>query len=328
MNELSNLQNNSQPNDEIDIFEFCSRMWTAFKNFLKSIQDLLVSIIIYLIRKSLWIVSFGAAGLLIGFLLHGISRPFYSSSLEGNTGGIDNSVVIDHINKLNQATDKPDILAGYLGIKVEQASEIRSIKAFYGIDVNRDWKVDYVDFKEIYNPKDTMQRRVPSFVHVKISVYDESILPIIRKGLFQYIERNTYIQELFKIDRSQKENLIKELATEIAKVDSLQKALIRKELIPDKGTAFVLTNVPEPRLFYDDILRLYERKQNLEKNLEITKEIILVIQDFTPLQKEERPTLFYMFVFGVAMAVMGLFCALLWQYRKTIWKLIKEDSSN
>ena len=327
MNESNQQPNIGKPSDEIDIFEFCSRMWTAFKSFLTGIKNLFVTIIIYLIRKSLWIGSFAVAGILIGFLLYGISRPFYSSFLEGNTGGVDNSAVIDHINKLDLVANKPDLLANYLGITFEQATEIRSIKAYYGIDINRDWKPDYIDLKDTYNPKDTMQLRVPSYVYIKVSVYDESVFPVLRKGLFQFIESNTYIKDLFTIDRNQKAQLMKEIELEIAKIDSLQKSQIRKEIKPDKGQTVVVGNMPEPRSFYNEILALYGRKQGIEKELEISDEIITVVQEFTPLQREERPVFIYMFIVGGAMAVMGLFCALLWQYRKTIWRLIREDAT-
>ena len=319
-------QNTVRPNDEIDIFEFSSRMWAAFTNFLVGIKDLIVSIIIFLIRKSLWIVSFALIGAILGVVLHRVSRPYYSSSLEGTTGGIENSVVIDHINKLNLVTSKPDLLANYLGINVEDAKAIHSIKAFYGIDINKDWKVDYVDFKNTYNPKDTNQIRVPSFIHVKVSVYDENILPVLRKGLFQYIKTNTYVQELFKIDTFQKRQFIKELESEIYKIDSLQRAKIRKELMPDKGNTLVLDNRQEFRLFHEDILSLYARKQRLEKELDISDEIIIIVQDFTPLQLEE-PVFKYVTLFGGSMAILGIFCALLWQYRKRIWELIREDST-
>jgi hypothetical protein len=162
-------------------------------------------------------------------------------------------------------------------------------------------------------------------VYVNVSVYDESVLDDLRDGLLQYINNNAYIKSLFNIDKEQTNQLVKELDSEIAKIDSLRKVQLRKEITPDKGQMFVAGNLPEPRLFYQETLSLYERKLGLEKNLKLYNEIIVVIQDFTPLQNEARSVLFYMFVFGVAMAVMGLFCALLWQYRKTIWKLIREQ---
>jgi len=339
MNESNMQQNTGKPNDEIDIFEFCSRMWVAFTKFLIGIKDLFVNFIIFLIRKSLWIFSFGLAGALMGFLLYGISRPFYTSTLEGNTGGIydveernylggvDNSVVIDHINKLNKAVGKPLLLANYLGMSIEQVKEIRSIKAFYGIDINKDMKPDYVDVKETYNPKDTNQIRVPSFVQIKVSVYDESIFPNLRKGLLNYVNNNAFIQDLYRISRSQKEEMVQVIEKELKTIDDFQQARIRKESNVDQGSVVVVGTEPEPRLFYGDVLSLQRRKQLLEKNLEISDEIVVIVQDFTPLQQEERTVVKYIAVLGTFMAVLGIFCALLWQYRKRIWQLIREDSS-
>ena len=339
MSESKIQQNVGKPNDEIDIFEFSIRIWKALMNFLIGIRDFIISILIFLIRKSLWIISFGIVGVLLGYFLYGISRPFYTSALEGSTGGIydaeakkytsgvDNSLVIDHINKLAQVIHKPLLLANYLGLSVGQAEKIRSINAYYGIDVNKDLKPDYVDENRTYNPKDTTQIRVPSFIHIRVSVYDEQILPELRKGLFRYINSNAYIQELFKVDRRQKEERVKELEKEINKVNDFQDARTRKESSIEKGAFLLYGNEAEPRLFYRDVLWLHNQKQMLEKSLEISDEIIVVTQELTPLENEERPVLIYIVTLGSLMATLGLVCALFWQYRKKIWKLITEDSS-
>jgi hypothetical protein len=327
MNESNMQQNAGKPNDEIDIFEFCFRLWGAFKKFLIGIKDLIVSIIIFLIRKTLWIVSFALFGVILGFMLYSVSKPYYSSLLEGNTGRIDNTVMIDHINKLNQASRKPSLLANYLGINTEQAEKIRSIKAYYGIDINKDYKPDYVDYGEKYNPKDTMQLRVPSYIYIKVSVYDEDMLSTLRKGLFYYINNNAYIQELFKIDKQQREELLVDIEKEISKIDSLQRIRFRKETTVEKGQMSIsLNNEQRIQLFYEDILKLRYEKQSIERSLEISDEPIVIIHDFTPLQHEERPILKFILVLGGSMAVLGVFCSLLWQYRKRIWDLIKEDS--
>ena len=336
MNESNIQQNKSKPNDEIDIFEFCSQIWIAFKKFALHIKNFIVSILIFLIRKSLWIVSFALLGMILGYALYSVSRSYYISSLEGNTGGIydpvgkkysggvDNSVVIDHINKLNMVTAKPSLLANYLCMNIEQAESIRSIEAYYGIDVNKDMKPDFVDIRKTYNPKDTTQRRVPSFIYIYVSVYDENVLPALRKGLFQYVNNNAYIQELYRVDKRQKRELLLEIEKEISKIDSLQHTHFHKKAKVDKGQLVFLGNEPELKLFYTDILSLYERKQYLEKNLEISDEIIVVVQDFTPLQQEENPVLYYMCLFGALMAIVGVICALFWQHRKRVWTLIKE----
>jgi len=327
MNESNIPQNTGRPNDEIDIFEFCSRMWAAFKNFLINIRDAIISFIIFLIRKSLWIVAFALFGMILGYVFHSFLTKGYISSIEGDTGGIDNTVVIDHINKLDQLKGKPELMANYLGMTIEQVKAINYIKACYGIDVNRDGKWDFIDLKKSYNPKDTMQIRIPSFVHIRISVNDESILPTLRKSLLQYINNNTYIQVLYKIDREQKEALIEEVDKEIEKIVKLQEARIRKEAnTVDVGQVVVMGNEAETKLYYQDILSLHERRQHIKRKLEISDEIIVVVQDLTPLGFEERSAIKVIATLGGFMAIMGIFSSLCWQYRRRIWELIREDA--
>ena len=326
MNESNIQQNTGKPNDEIDIFEFCSRMWNVFINFLVGIKDFFVSIIIFLIRKSLWIATFAVAGVIFGLLIHGLSRQSYSSLLEGFTGRLDNTVVIDHINKLSVVKGKPDILANFLNITEEQAKEVKNISAYYGIDINKDNKTDFIDFDKKFNPRDTNQLRVPSYVYIQVSVYDESIFPALRQGLLQYIKSNTYISELFKISRDQQLQMISQIDVEIQRIDSLQQSRFRRDMHPNTHT-IIMGAEPELRLFHEEKLGLLARKQHLERELEVSDEIITVIHDFTTLALEDNPKMIFILIFGGAMAVMGVFCALIWQYRKRIWKLITEDTT-
>ncbi len=327
MSEPNTQQNKHQPNDEIDIFEFCSRIWGAFEKFLINIKDIIVSIIVFLIRKSVWIASFAIVGALIGYLWHGISKPLYSSSLEGYTGGLDNRMIIDHINKLEQLVVKPGLLANYLNINEDEAKSIKSVKAYYGIDVNKDGRMDYIDFKGTYNPADTNQIRISSFLYLKVSVHDENILPVLRKGLLNYINSNPYFRERFNIDRGQKKETIEDIDIEISKIDSLQRSRFRKDMFPNSSQIVFLGNQAETKLFDDEIMKLRAQKQALQGDLKVSEEIIVVVQDFTSLSEEENPLLRYILICSIAMAVLGFFCALLWQYRKKIWELIKEDST-
>jgi hypothetical protein len=260
---------------------------------------------------------------LAGFLFYTLSRTVYIASFEADTGGVDNSVVINHINKLDMAIKKPDILAKYLGLTAEQVKNIKSIKASYGIDVNGDGKQDYIDMDELYNPKDTMEHRVPSFVHVSVSLYDESILPDVRRGLFRYINDNALLQELFRIDKMQKEQFVEELKSEIAKMDTLRRVQMRKEMQADKGqTMIIIGNINEQKQASADMLLLHEKIRELQKSLSLNREIIIVVQDFTELLQEEKTVLNVMLNFAAAMASFGLFFAMFWQYRMTIWGLI------
>ena len=330
MNELNVKQNGDNAGNDLDIFELSSRMWNSFKNFIIWIKDLIVFIIIFLIRKSIWIAAFAMTGMILGYVFYNLKKPAYTSSLEGNSGGVDNTVVIDHVNKLKRMTgnNKADILAKYLNLNVEQTEKIKSIRAYYGIDINRDGKPDFIDMHERYNPKDTMQTRLPSLFYIYVSVFDEDIMPTLRNRLFQYINGNSYIQTLYNIDRRQKEDMIVLLNTEISKIDSIQFIDInnksQRASIEMGNKVFVMGAEPEIRLFYTDILSLYTQKQSLQKSLDISDKPVIIVQDFTPAQFEEKQSLYYIFWLGLAMAAMGLVCSILWQYRKPLWKIITE----
>jgi len=325
MNESNIQQNMGKPNDEIDIFEFCSRMWDAFKSFLADVRDFFISIIIFLIRKTLWIVTFDFAGIVVRFLLDGFSKTSYSSWMEGNTGDLDNSIVIDHVNRLNQLTGKPALLASFLNITEEQAAQIGSIRAYYGIDLNRDGRPEFIDFNETFNPRDTAQARAPSFIYIQVTVFDEDILPVLRNGLIHYINDSPFLQELFRITRRQKQQMISNIQSEIDKIDSLQRSQFRRRENLDNIQMFYLGNQPALQTFHNAILELHEEIQTLERELEISDEIITIVHDFMPLSMVVFSVHKSVFISSGIMAILGIFSALIWQYRKRIWKLIKED---
>jgi len=343
MNESNIQQNTNKPKDEIDLFEVGSRSWGAFKKLLIGIKDLIVYLIIltkdiivftiiFLLRKSLWIASFTAVGMILGFMLYSLQKPSYLYISEGETGGIDNTVVIDHVNRLNQLIGDTLQLANYLNLTIDQATEIRSIKACYGIDDNGDGKPDYIDDTgKKYRHKDSTQTRLPSFVQFRVSLYDKDVLPAVSEGLFQYIKNNTYIQNLYKIDKEQREALIDGLDKEIArleKIDSVQRARIRnRDDNTEKGQlVFWNYNEPEIRLLYTDILTLFNQRQDLQRHIDLIREPVLIVHNFIPTNQKERPLFWYFLRYGGLMAFLGIACAIIWQYHRRIWELIKEDS--
>ena len=338
-----NQQNTVKSTEEIDIFEVGSRVWNGITKLFIGLKDLIayiiillkdicVSIIILLIRKWLWIAIFTICGMLIGLGLYEAIRPSYLFTCEGETGGIDNTVVIEHVNRLNLLLGDTLLLANYLNLTVEQALEIRSIKACYGIDITGDGKPEYIDISgKRFNHKDSTQTRLPSFVHFRISLYDKEILPAVREGFLHYIKNNVYIQDLYRIDKEQRIQMIEGLDKEIArldKIDSVQRSRMSNndELGTDKGQIVFLNNKEqEIRLLYTDILALFTQRQVLQRHIDLIHEPVLIVQDFIPVNQKERPLTWFLIRFGGMMAFLGIFCAMIWQYRKTIWKTIRED---
>ncbi|MDR2036854.1 MAG: hypothetical protein LBQ60_02915 [Bacteroidales bacterium] len=325
--ENSEIQKKQNQSDEIDIFEFCSRVWSAFVSFLIQIGNFFLSIIIFIIRKLGWIVSFAALGAIAGILYYVLTPTVYSSVLEARTGDVDNSVVIDHINKLAATNGKPKILANFIGITEEDARKVVSIKAYYGIDYNKSGVIE-ADYDETYNPRDTNQVRVPSYLFLKASVLDEDIFPMLREHIMKYIKTNQYINRSHELSQAQKKSYISELEVEIQKIDDLQRFQYKQNPFSNSTKEYFLIK-PEAKLFHEDLLALYNKKQGLERDLEMYNEdVMIIVQDFTPLSQEEQPMTSRALKWGLIGAGLGLVCAVIWQFRKKIWTLIKENPAN
>jgi len=342
--EQQNQSMNDNSKKEIDLLEVGSKAWDGIKSlsiFLLSVsKDFIVFFIVLSIRKALWIILFVIVGILLGFGYYNLKTPYYTSTLEAVTIGVPSSVVINHVNNLENMVSKPELLAEILKMNVEDVKKIRHIKAFFGVDISGDGVMDLIDYENKYDPaklnplKDTLISRVYDRFFLKVQLYDESIMPVFRDQLLEYIIENNYIQTLFEIDIQLKTDLISELEKEIDKLDTLQMVDVlrktnrtnRTRMLPIERleTVFLLGNEPELKLFYTDVLSLYNQKQNLQRNVEIAKKPIIVVNDFTPALFEEKPVNYYVIRFAFFMFVMGYACVLLWYYRKRIRKAIVE----
>jgi len=325
---MDNQTPTTRPSDEIDLLELFSKMGKSIKNFFVWILKLLESFFLLLISKSLWILSFSILGGFVGYMFFQSTPRFYSSEMVARSNSMNNSVIVNSINLLNDLFDNKNYtaLSGYLFTSSKEAEKIKSIEAFYGIDINRDKIADYVDYNNIYNPKDTTQKRLPDVFYLRISVYDENIFSSVRDGIKKYISTNPFILKNNDIRMQQAKSMIEEYKEEIKKLDSLQK--VQYFEVPKMQKAgssqMVVLNEREMKLYHEDIIKLYSRKQYLERELSINPDPITVIQDFTQLSKADNPLVKFLKFWVIIFAVLGFSISILWQFRSKIWFLIKD----
>lgn len=315
-----------QTSDEIDLLELFSRMWQGFKNSIKWIINLIVKFFLLLIRKSLWIISFGVIGLVVGYIFYTNSKRFYTSEMTAISNSINNSYVVSSINLLNDLFKQKNysIAANYLNIDINRVQEIKSIEAFYTMDINKDRIPDYTDYKRQYNPKDTTIKRLDNYFVIRLEVYDESIFAQVRDGIKNYIYKNKFILDNNNERIRQNKILIETIENEIRKLDSLQKVEYFELPQMQRATSnqMVVLNEKDRKLYHDQKLALEREKLRLEKDININSEPITVVQDFTPLSKAENPYTKYAISLGLLFAVLGFVISIFWQYKRDIYDLI------
>lgn len=327
------MENQIQPQkhtDEIDLIELFNRMGKSIKSFFNWILFLVKSFFLLLVRKSIWIVLFTIGGVFVGYFFYSNTTRFYSSEMVARSNSMNNSVIVNSINLLNDLFENKNFnaLGNYLGTSADEAKKIKSIEAFYGIDINDDRIADFTDYFEKYNPKDTTQKRVPDIFYLKISVYDENIFSSVRDGIKRYISTNPYILQNNAVRKLQTEILVKELNKEIMKLDSLQK--VQYFEVPKMQKAgssqMVFLNEKEVKLFHNDIISLLNQRLSYERDLSINPDPITVIQDFTQLSKAENPLMKFIKIWGTLFAVLGFITSLIWEYRLAILSIIKNTN--
>ena len=326
---MSNDQiNKPQATEEIDLIELFNKIGNSIKKGVMWIINRLQDFVLLLIRKSIWIILFSIIGAFVGYSFFKATPRYYSSEMVAISNTLNNNYIVSSINLLDDLFKGANhsIAANYLEIPVEQAKKIKSIGAYYGIDVNKDGIADYIDFKKTFNPKDTSIRRLSDFFYVKLEVYSESVFGSARDGIKKYINKNNFIIENNQVRIAQSEELIKSIELEIKKLDSLQK--IQYFEIPKSqkanNTQMVVLNEKEMKLYHEQILALQQQKLRLQKDITINKDPITVVQDFTPLSKAENPVTKYVINWVALFSLLGFIVSLLWQFKKAIIQLIKD----
>ncbi len=316
---------NQKHNEEIDLLDLFNRMGKSIQKGINWGINLIYQFFLLLIRKSLWILTFTCIGVSIGLLLFFNTNRFYTSNMVAKCNSTENNIVVDAINQLNDLciNNNFEMLARYLETSPRQAAQIKLIKAYYGIDINRDSIADYIDYLETYNAKDTSQRIVRNMVFVKVEVFNEDVFSDLRDGLQKYIWKNPYIAKNNEIRKEQTSIMISSIEKEIKNLDSLQQAYYQNKFTQKAGSGQMLfLNEKDIRLFYPDILSLVASKLRLEKTLNADPDPLTIIQDFTPLSKAVNPWTKYVKFWALSFALLGFVLSLVWQYKRTIITLI------
>ncbi len=317
-----------QANDEIDLLELFNRMGRGIRNATYWTLNRLLDLLKLLLRKALWIVGFAILGLVFAYLMFTSTRRYYSSEMTAISNSINNTYIVSSINLINDLFKESnfDIAANYLNIDVAKAQQIKSVEAFYTIDIDKDSIPDYTDYYNKYNPKDTSVKRLDSYFVIRLEVFNENVFPLVRDGIKNYIYKNKFVIDNNNERIRQNRILIETLEAEIRKLDSLQ--TVEYFELPQMQRAnsnqMVVLNEKDRKLYHGQKLQLEREKLRLEKDLNINSEPITVVQDFTPLSKADNPYSQYAIKWGLLFALLGFAMSIAWQYRKQLWELISK----
>jgi hypothetical protein len=321
---------NTTPNDEIDLLELFQKMGNAIKNGFMALVQFIYQIILFLVRKSVFIGIVVILGLIWGGIKYKTSPRYYSSRLEAYSNTLSSIDMINYINNIHELFAQKNIenLESKLGTTEETLKNVKDVQAFKVMDFNDDGITDEIDFNNEYSTADTTVSDT-RFV-VKVEVFDQEVFPVIQNRIISYIGQNTYINEMNQVRKRQLHELIAQLGSEITMLDSLKREeYFKKEdkMEPQQGQLLVM-NEKETQLYHPQLLSLYKEKQELEEQLELRMDPITIIQDFSALSITENNLMTYLKKYGVLALVLSIVIGLLWELRPYIRRMITDAKTN
>ncbi len=311
--------NEEKKHDEIDLIDLFKKLGNMIKKFFLGIGKLISLFFLFLIRHAVLISSLIFIALIIGFIKYKSTPTSYISSFEAHSNALPSLETIRYINNIHQ--DFKERNYQQLETKLELDSlylrKIKDIQAYKVIDLNKDGVTDIIDYDNSYPSSDTTISR--SLFVVQVKTYKTGIYDTIKDRIIDYVNKSEYIKENISIRNQQLKELTSKVNEEISYMDSLRKTeYFSKEdkLKPGQGQLLIM-NEKETQLYHDNILTLYEKRQNYERRLELRGEPITIKQDLTEVSVE-YDLFYYLKKYGLAGLIVGIFGGLIIENFKRI----------
>lgn len=295
---------------EIDLIELFGKIW-------KGITKGFLSIIYFFFRNIKLFVLVVIFSSFIGFATYKLVKPYYKSELFGLSHTITNVELIQYINNWNYEAE----------FLPENRTKIKDISAKFVLDLNGDgiWDIVEDDNNETVTDTTIINRRLEGAFCIQAEIYDTSLVSTIRKRVFDYLERNKRVIEMNKIRLAQLKDLIPTIDNEIKDLDSLKSNMYFAENMKGKAGEMIVLNEKETKTFHKDILDLYQKKQDCEKELFLSPTPFEVTQNFTIPRFQENSMIKLIINYVKIGFIIGFFLILAWDQRKLLRRLFNES---
>ncbi|MDR1406099.1 MAG: hypothetical protein LBI89_02715 [Prevotellaceae bacterium] len=309
---------------EIDLLEILRKCGQWCANVLRAV-------FVFLLRKSVWLACFALTGIAIGLSLYASHKPYYSAHMLVQANVVDNFFYVNLINEelAVENISNPLDWVRKLAIPATVAKKIYSVRACYGIDLNKDGLPDIIDEENKYilsRDSAKVAKILRGSFYISVWAYSHEVLPHIRQNLMNFINRNEYVQR-HNVRRVEEVNeQIAYLQQQINRFDSLQKyEYFQKD--KDKkaigsGQLLVLNESTQP-LYHSELISLHN--QLLEKNttLQLYSEPVTITQEFAETFQRKNNFMFYVKPLVICSLLVGFILLLVWDYRKPLLKLYR-----
>jgi hypothetical protein len=284
--------------DEIDLLDLFRRMGRTINRWLRTLGRAFLISLVFLFKR--WLPLGLSVLLAVGtsYFLRLTSDPSYSSDLVLRTNAVSPSEMIAYLNRLHTFCKEGNkvALSEAISTTPAQVANIDDISAFWIIDYGRDGIPDDIDYNNSHNVYDTINVRMQDRLDVRVRIKVPQELTKVKDGLIKFINTDQLFQQRNLVRLRQNQELLTRLNYDIIDLDSLQKVKYfqeTKNMQPKTGGQMIFLQEQKTQLIYPDIYNLYARKQSLESERDLYKDIVTVLSDFSSPARRENGGIYY-----------------------------------
>jgi hypothetical protein len=290
--------NKNVRDDEIDLLDLFRRMGRTLTRWANALGRAFLISAVFLLKRWLPLSLSVLLGVGVAYIFKATSDSTYTSDLVLRTNATSTDEMITYINRLHTfcIEQNKQALTEAISLTPDQIKNIGDISAFWIIDNGRDGVPDFVDLNNKHNVYDTVNIRMRDRLNVRIKINSPQELVNVKYGIIKFINSDPLFQQRNILRLRQNQEMLGRLDYDILQLDSLQKVKYFEEtrsMQPKSGGQMIFLQEQKTQLIYTDIYALYERKQALEAERDLYKDIVTVLSEFTIPAMRDNGGLYY-----------------------------------
>jgi uncharacterized protein YaaR (DUF327 family) len=247
----------------------------------------------FLKKRMLLIIVFGFLSAAFGGYKSYKENNYFKTFFVAYSTNIPSDIIINVIETIQLNIEEGNIkeLVADLSIKPEQAENLR------------DLKVELISGSQ-----------EGTLLKIKLEINNGENLNEVKNAIADYVRNHKFIKERINLFNSQRIELIKVLDNKISQLDRKHISQEEKplQLSSHKEEIYLLTS----NYTYRELVDLYERKQGIERQLQLSKEFE-VIEDLAPLVKTSE-LVGDIIIAGFFGLIVGLGFSIFLEFRKLV----------
>lgn len=313
-------------NDEIDLVDLFRRFWNFLGRGLKSIGKGILISVFFMLRHWLPLTLSMLVAIAASYYSKYTFKSYYTSDMVIRTNAIPAADMIAYINRLNLLNSNSEF-NNKVGLDQQLEENLIDINAYWMIDQGNDGIADFVDFDDKHNVYDTVNVRMNDRINVRVRIRQPEQLNKTKDFILGYIYSDSLFQRMFRLARKQNNELLNHINYDILQLDSLQKVKYFEETRnrkPQNGGQMIFLQEQKTQLVYNDIYNLYTKKQKVEMESDLYKDLVTILSDFSiPAERDNNP-LYYAKTFVPLFFLLTLLILIIIANRKKLNEVYKK----